>query len=76
MLLPLGVSEVARLVVVESQAQFALIRPEVIPHEVRILLEINGLGGEGGQPLTPGKLHLLVAQTKMIGRARVRTCPC
>lgn len=67
-LFPLGVREVAPLVVVQCQAQLAFVRAQVVLHEVRILVDVNGLQSQlpetlpavpvalrrGGHPSTPG----------------------
>lgn len=43
MLLALGVGQVAPLVVVQGQAQLALIGSQVVFHEIWILVDVNGL---------------------------------
>ena len=49
----LCVSQIRGLVVVEREAELALARAEVVPHEVGVLLEVDGLGCQGSQPLEP-----------------------
>lgn len=46
MLLPLGVRQVTPLVVVQGQAQLALVGAQVVLHEVRVLVDVNGLQGQ------------------------------
>lgn len=42
MFLPLGVREVTPLIVVQRQAQLALIGAQVVLHEVGVLIDVNG----------------------------------
>lgn len=42
MFLPLGVCEVTPLIVVQRQAQLALIGAQVVLHEVGVLIDVNG----------------------------------
>lgn len=46
MLLPLGVCQVAPLVVVQGQTQLALVRAQMVLHEVRVLVDVDGLQGQ------------------------------
>jgi len=57
-LLALGVREVAALVVVQRQTQFALVRAEVVFHEVRVLLKVDRLQRQLPQPLAPVAVRL------------------
>ena len=52
--------QIGSLVVVEGEAKLALIRAEMVPHEVGVLLEVDGLGGEGRQTLAPVAVRLRV----------------
>lgn len=45
-LFPLGVCEVAPLIVVKRQAQLAFIRAQMVLHEIRVLVDVNGLQGQ------------------------------
>ena len=56
--LALGVREVVALVVVEREAQLALVRPQVVLHEVRVLHQVDRLQRELSQPLSPIDLGL------------------
>ena len=56
--LALGVREVVALVVVEREAQLALVRPQVVLHEVRVLHQVDSLQRELSQPLSPIDLGL------------------
>eukprot|EP00982_Pelagococcus_subviridis_P010490 31002-Pelagococcus_subviridis.AAC.2 len=47
--LPLRVREVIALVAVDRQAQLALVRSEVVPHEVRIFREVDRLEREASE---------------------------
>jgi hypothetical protein len=58
MLLSLRVRQVRRLVVVQRQAQLALVRPQVVAHKVGVLLKVDGLGGKGGQALATVPVRL------------------
>jgi len=58
MLLTLGVSQVGGLIVMQSQTQFTLKCPQMIPHKVGILSEVYGLRGQGGEPLPPVPVRL------------------
>lgn len=49
--LPLRVGQVVPLVVVESQAQLALVASQVVPHEVGVLDEVDGLQRQSPEPL-------------------------
>ena len=51
--LPLRVREVVPLVVVERQAELALIAAEMVSHEVGVLGEVDGLEREPAQALPP-----------------------
>lgn len=51
--LPLRVSQVVPLVVVQRQAQLALVAAEVVAHEVGVLGEVDGLEGEAAEALPP-----------------------
>ena len=51
MLLPLRVSQVRGLVVVQGETQLALVGPKVVPHEVGVLLEVDGLRSKSSQSL-------------------------
>mmetsp|Transcript_4139 Transcript_4139/g.10620 ORF Transcript_4139/g.10620 Transcript_4139/m.10620 type:complete len:203 (-) Transcript_4139:71-679(-) len=51
--LALGVREVVPLVPVQGQAQSALVRAEVVAHEVGVLGEVDRLQGELAQSLPP-----------------------
>lgn len=42
MLLPLGVCEIAALIVVQRQAEFALVGAQVVLHEVGVLIDVDG----------------------------------
>jgi len=53
MLLALGVGQVRSLIVMQGQTQFTLECPKMIPHEVGVLGEVDGLRGQGGEPLPP-----------------------
>ena len=44
--------QVGGLVVVEGETEFAFVGTQMISHEVGVLLKVDGLGGQGGQPLT------------------------
>ena len=46
-------SQIRGLVVVQSEAELALVCAEMVPHEVGVLLEVDGLRRQGGQPLPP-----------------------
>lgn len=50
MLLPLGVRKVAALVVVQRQAQLAFVRAQVVFHEVRVLIDVDGLQRQLPEP--------------------------
>lgn len=52
MFLPLGVGQVAPLVVMQSQAEFALIGSQVVLHEIRVLIDVDGLQGQLPQALS------------------------
>ena len=49
----LSMRQVVALVVVQRQAQAALVLPQVVAHEIRILRQIDGLQGQPPQPLSP-----------------------
>ena len=49
----LSMRQVVALVVVQRQAQAALVLPQVVAHEIRILRQIDGLQGKPPQPLPP-----------------------
>lgn len=51
MLLPLGVRKVAPLIVVQCQAQLALVGAQVVLHEVRVLVDVDGFQGQLPQAL-------------------------
>lgn len=51
--LPLRVRQVVPLVVVQRQAQLALVAAEVVAHEVGVLGKVNGLEGEAAEALPP-----------------------
>lgn len=51
MALSLCVREVVSLRVVQREAQLALVRAEVVPHEVRVLGQVDGFERELPQPL-------------------------
>ena len=55
----------------QCQAELALIRAEVVAHEVGVLLEVDGLRRQGGQPLPPVPVGLGVGG----GPARARLGP-
>ena len=61
MLFALRVREVAALVGVQGQAQAALVCSDVVPHEVRVLGDVDGLEGELPQPLLSFHVRVLVA---------------
>ena len=63
--------QIGGLVVVEREAEFTLVRAEVVAHKVGILLEVDGLGGEGRQTLAPVAVRLRVGG----GAARARLGP-
>ena len=44
----------------EREAELALVRAEVVPHEVGVLLEVDGLGRKSRQPLAPVPVRLRV----------------
>ena len=46
------------LVVVEREAELALVRAEVVAHEVGVLLEVDGLGRKSRQPLAAVPVRL------------------
>lgn len=52
-LFPLGMREVAPLIVVECQAQLAFIRAQVVLHEIRVLVDVDGLQGQLPEALPP-----------------------
>ena len=52
-MLYLCVGQVRGLIVVQCQAELALVCAEVVPHKVGVLLEVDGLRRQGGQPLPP-----------------------
>lgn len=43
--------QVGRLVVVQREAELALVRAQVVAHEVRVLGQVDRLCGKGGQAL-------------------------
>jgi hypothetical protein len=49
----LRVREVRSLIGVQSKTQLAFIRPEVVAHKIRVLVEINGLQCQLPQALSP-----------------------
>jgi hypothetical protein len=49
----LGVRKVVALVVVQREAQAALVLAEVVAHEVRVLRQVDGLQRQPPQPLPP-----------------------
>lgn len=51
--LALGVSEVVALVVVEGEAELALIASQVVAHEVGVLGQVDRLQRQPPQPLPP-----------------------
>lgn len=51
--LPLRVRQVVPLVVVQRQAEFALVAAEMVAHEVGVLGEVDGLHGEAAEALPP-----------------------
>lgn len=51
--LPLRVRQVVPLVVVQRQAQLALIAAEVIAHEIGVLGEVDSLEGQAAEALPP-----------------------
>ena len=59
------------LVVVQRETELALVRAEVVAHEVGVLLEVDGLGRQGRQPLAPVPVRLGVGG----GPARARLGP-
>ena len=59
-MLYLCVSQIGGLIVVQCQAELALVGAEVVAHEVGVLLEVDGLGRQGGQPLPPVPVGLRV----------------
>ena len=70
-MLYLCVSQIGGLIVVQCQAELTLISAEVVAHEVGVLLEVDGLGRQGGQPLPPVPVGLGVGG----GPARARLGP-
>ena len=56
---PLRMRQVIPLRVVQGQAQFTFVTPEVVLHKVRIFIEINSLQGELPQSFPPIKIGLL-----------------
>lgn len=67
----LCVREVVALIVVERQAQPALVLPQVIPHEVRVLRQVNGFQSQSPEPLPP--INSLQHASTVIGNDWV--CP-
>ena len=59
-MLYLCVSQIGGLIVVQCQAELALISAEVVPHEVGVLLEVDGLCRQSSQPLPPVPVGLRV----------------
>lgn len=53
MFLPLGMGQVAPLIVMQSQAEFALIGSQVVLHKIRVLVDVNGFQGQLAQTLSP-----------------------
>lgn len=53
MFLPLGMGQVAPLIVMQGQAEFALIGPQVVLHKIRVLVDVDGFKGQLPQPLPP-----------------------
>lgn len=51
MLLPLGVCEVAALIVVQRQAEFALVGAQMVFHEIGVLIDVDGLQRQLPEPL-------------------------
>ena len=49
----LGVCQVVALVVVQREAEAALILPQVVAHEVGVLCQVDGLQREAPQALPP-----------------------
>ena len=64
-------SQIRCLVVVQRETELALVRAEVVAHEVGVLLEVDGLGRQGRQPLAPVPVRLGVGG----GPARARLGP-
>jgi len=59
MFLSLRMRQVIGFVGVQGQTQLALVRPQMIPHEVRILGEINRFERELFEPFLPFPFRLL-----------------
>ena len=51
--LSLRVREVISLCIVQRKTQLALVGADVVPHEVRVLGQVNGLEREFPEPLPP-----------------------
>lgn len=67
--LALRVRQVVALVVVQRQAQAALVRAQVVAHEVRVLGQVDGLQRQLAQPLAP--VDRLGPKEDMLIRVRV-----
>lgn len=53
MLLALGVGQIASLIVVQRQTQFALVRTEMVLHKIRVLVQVDRLQGQLAESLPP-----------------------
>ena len=56
--LALGMREVVALVIMQREAQLALVRAQVVPHEVGVFLQVDRLQRQLPQPLSPVDLGL------------------
>lgn len=58
MLLSLSVSKITSLIIMKRQTQLALIRPQMVLHEIRILVQIDSFQGELSESLATITIRL------------------